>query len=50
MRFVFPDISIQQAIVSHISAQKAEIKRLKAEAEMLQASAKADFEGEVFAI
>lgn len=43
-----PPLNIQTEIVSHTSIQKTEIKRLKLEAEMLRASAKADFEQEVF--
>ncbi len=43
-----PPLSIQTTIVSHIAEQKAEIKRLKAEAEKLRKEAKEEFEREVF--
>ena len=43
-----PSLSIQKQIVSHVSALKSEIKRLKATAEALRRQAKDDFEAEVF--
>jgi len=43
-----PPLSVQNAIVSHINEQKAEIKRLKAKAEKLRKEAKEEFEREVF--
>lgn len=45
-----PPLPTQNAIVSHITAQKAEIKRLRAEAETLRKAAKEDFEKEIFHI
>ncbi len=43
-----PPLPRQNAIVSHITAQKAEIKRLRAEAEALRKAAKEEFEKEIF--
>lgn len=43
-----PPLSIQNEIVLHIEAQKAEIKRLKSEAERLRQEAKAGLEREIF--
>ena len=48
LQIPLPSLSIQNEIVSHIETQKAEIKRLRAEAVALRASAKGDFEGEIF--
>lgn len=43
-----PPLSVQTAIVLHINEQKAEIKRLRTEAEQLRTAAKTAFEQDVF--
>ena len=48
LQIPLPSLSIQNEIVTHIETQKAEIKRLRAEAVALRASAKGDFEGDIF--
>ena len=45
---VLPPLAIQNAIVNHINAQKAQIKQLKQQAETMRKQALKEFENEIF--